>query len=175
MVMRWLMPSVPADNPDHVGVEDRRHAGSRPRGRTDRRQLQLGILYWTSKGSLSSTSTCGSTGYGRSYRQALNGSWGVADVEDCVAAAAIAERGDVPRTPHDPRRFRGGFTVLSALAPRRLRCRGVPYGVADLEALATDTTSSSRYLDTLVGPWPEAKRSTTSGRESTMSRSFPRR
>ena len=30
---------------------------------------------------------CGSTGYGRSYRRALNGSWGIADVEDCVAAA----------------------------------------------------------------------------------------
>ena len=99
--------------------------------------------------------------YGRSYRQALNGSWGVADVEDCVAAARyLAERGGV-----DPERLMirggsaGGFTVLSALAFHDLFAVGASrYGVADLEALATDTHKfESRYLDTLVGPWPEAK------------------
>jgi dipeptidyl aminopeptidase/acylaminoacyl peptidase len=53
----------------------------------------------------------------------------------------------------------GGFTVLSALAFHDVFAVGASrYGVADLEALATDTHKfESRYLDTLVGPWPEAK------------------
>ena len=53
----------------------------------------------------------------------------------------------------------GGFTVLSALAHYDVFAAGASrYGVADLEALATDTHKfESRYLDTLIGPWPEAK------------------
>ena len=34
----------------------------------------------------------GSTGYGRAYRRELNGTWGVVDVDDCVAAAASSSR-----------------------------------------------------------------------------------
>ena len=38
----------------------------------------------------------GSTGYGRAYRQALNGRWGIVDVDDCVAGALfLGQRGDV--------------------------------------------------------------------------------
>ena len=53
----------------------------------------------------------------------------------------------------------GGFTVLSALAFHDVFAAGASrYGVADLEALATETHKfESRYLDGLVGPWPEAK------------------
>ena len=156
----------PPTNPDHVGVEGTAppllvlaHGGPTAQAR---RQLQLGILYWTSRGiAVVDVDYRGSTGYGRSYRQALNGSWGVADVEDCVAAGQyLAERGDV-----DPERLMirggsaGGFTVLSALAFHDVFAVGASrYGVADLEALATDTHKfESRYLDSLVGPWPEAK------------------
>jgi len=156
----------PPTNPDHVGVEGTTppllvlaHGGPTAQAR---RQLQLGILYWTSRGiAVVDVDYRGSTGYGRSYRRALSGSWGVADVEDCVAAARyLAERGDV-----DPERLMirggsaGGFTVLSALAFHDVFAVGASrYGVADLEALATDTHKfESRYLDSLVGPWPEAK------------------
>ena len=57
----------------------------------------------------------GSTGYGRAYRRGLDGAWGIADVDDCVAAARfLVDRGDVDRRPaghrgrqrrrlHDPR------------------------------------------------------------------------
>jgi len=127
-----------------------------------RRQLQLGVVYWTSRGiAVVDVDYRGSTGYGRSYRRALEGAWGVADVEDCVAAARfLADRGDV-----DPERLiirggsAGGFTVLAALALHDTFAAGASrYGIADLEALAADTHKfESRYLDRLVGPYPEAR------------------
>ena len=127
-----------------------------------RRQLQLGITYWTSRGiAVVDVDYRGSTGYGRRYRQTLDGAWGVVDVEDCVAAARfLADRGDV-----DPRRLMirggsaGGFTVLAALALHDVFAAGSNrYGVADLEALAADTHKfESRYLDRLIGPYPEAR------------------
>lgn len=127
-----------------------------------RRELQLDILFWTSRGfAVADIDYRGSTGYGRRYRQALNGAWGVADVEDCVSGARfLARRGDV-----DPGRLvirggsAGGFTVLAALAFHDVFAAGASrYGIADLEALATETHKfESRYLDTLVGPWPEAR------------------
>lgn len=156
----------PPTNPGCVGPPDQKppllvlaHGGPTSQAR---RQLQLGILYWTSRGiAVVDVDYRGSTGYGRTYRRALDGVWGVADVEDCVAAARfLADRGDV-----DGERLMirggsaGGFTVLSALAFHDEFAVGASrYGVADLEALATDTHKfESRYLDTLVGPWPEAK------------------
>ena len=127
-----------------------------------RRQLQLGITYWTSRGiAVVDVDYRGSTGYGRRYRQALDGAWGIVDVEDCVAAAQfLADRGDV-----DPQRLMirggsaGGFTVLAALALHGIFAAGSNrYGVADLEALAADTHKfESRYLDRLIGPYPEAR------------------
>jgi len=102
----------------------------------------------------------GSTGYGRAYRRALNGAWGIVDVDDCVAAAEfLVARGDV-----DPRRLAiaggsaGGYTTLAALAFRDVFAAGISlFGVGDLEALAKDTHKfESRYEDRLVGPYPEA-------------------
>src|SRR5690606_29578645 len=53
----------------------------------------------------------------------------------------------------------GGFTTLAALARDDTFAAGAShYGVADLAALAADTHKfESRYLDGLVGPWPEAR------------------
>ena len=125
-----------------------------------RRQLQLAIVYWTSRGiAVVDVDYRGSTGYGRAYRRALEGAWGVADVQDCVAAARyLVDRGDV-----DPDRLiirggsAGGFTVLAALAFHDSFAAGASsYGVADLEALAAETHKfESRYLDRLIGPYPE--------------------
>ena len=103
----------------------------------------------------------GSTGFGRAFRNLLRESWGVADVEDCEAAARwLAEQGRV-----DPTRLcirggsAGGFTTLAALATGDVFAAGAShYGVADLEALATDTHKfESRYLDRLIGPYPEQR------------------
>jgi dipeptidyl aminopeptidase/acylaminoacyl peptidase len=51
----------------------------------------------------------------------------------------------------------GGYTTLCALTFRDVFAAGAShYGVGDLEALARDTHKfESRYLDRLVGPYPE--------------------
>ena len=128
-----------------------------------RRQLQPSILYWTSRGiAVVDVDYRGSTGYGRPYRRALDGGWGEIDVADCAAAARyLVDRGEA-----DPERLiirgssAGGLTVLAALALHDAFAAGASrYGVADLTALATDTHKfESRYLDILVGPYPEARR-----------------
>jgi dipeptidyl aminopeptidase/acylaminoacyl peptidase len=120
------------------------------------------VQYWTSRGfGLVDVNYRGSTGYGRTYRHALDGQWGDADVEDCVAAARyLADTGRV-----DPDRLvirggsAGGYTALCALTFHdRFSAGASLYGVTDLEALALDTHKfESRYTDRLVGPYPEAR------------------
>jgi dipeptidyl aminopeptidase/acylaminoacyl peptidase len=125
-------------------------------------RLSPGIAYWTSRGvAVVDVNYRGSTGYGRAYREALKGQWGVHDVTDAIAAARfLADRGDV-----DPARMAirggsaGGFTTLAALVAEDhpFAAGGNHFGVADLAALAEHTHKfESRYLDGLVGPYPAA-------------------
>jgi dipeptidyl aminopeptidase/acylaminoacyl peptidase len=124
--------------------------------------FSLSIQYWTSRGfAVLDVNYGGSTGYGRAYRERLNGQWGVVDVDDCCNGARyLAETGKV-----DPERLiirggsAGGYTTLSALAFRATFKAGASYyGIGDLETMATDTHKfESRYLDRLVGPYPESK------------------
>lgn len=120
----------------------------------------LGIQYWTSRGfAVLDVNYRGSTGYGSAYRRALNGQWGIVDVEDCIAGAQyLVARGDVDGAKLAIRGgSAGGYTTLVALTFYRLFAAGAShFGVADLEALAKDTHKfESRYLDRLVGPYPE--------------------
>ncbi|GBR09575.1 peptidase [Gluconacetobacter liquefaciens] len=118
------------------------------------------VQWWTSRGfAVVDVNYRGSTGFGRAYRRQLEGQWGVADVEDCIAACRhLIATGRV-----DPARIAirgssaGGLTVLLALAGSDLFAAGASlYGVTDLRALAQETHKfESRYLDSLVGPWPE--------------------
>ncbi|MGL6137875.1 MAG: S9 family peptidase, partial [Planktothrix sp.] len=57
--------------------------------------LSLKIQYWTSRGfAVLDVNYGGSTGYGREYRQRLNKSWGIVDVDDCCNGAKyLAEQG----------------------------------------------------------------------------------
>ena len=122
--------------------------------------LDLGIQFWTSRGfGVVDVNYGGSTGYGTEYRRRLNGAWGIVDVDDCVNAAwFLAARGDA-----DPERLAidggsaGGYTTLAALTFHDVFKAGASYyGVSDLEALAKETHKfESRYLDSLVGPYPE--------------------
>jgi dipeptidyl aminopeptidase/acylaminoacyl peptidase len=122
--------------------------------------LDLAIQYWTSRGfAVLDVNYRGSTGYGRDYGQHLQGDWGVADVEDCVNGARyLARQGEV-----DGQRLlirggsAGGYTTLRALTWRDDFAAGASYyGVSDLKALTEETHKfESRYLDRLVGPYPE--------------------
>ena len=151
-------------NADFRGPEDERpplitftHGG--PTSRTEP-GFSLGVQYWTTRGfGVVDVNYGGSTGYGTAYRRLLNGNWGIVDVEDCSAAAKyLVERGDV-----DPERLAirggsaGGYTTLCALAFTDTFSAGAShYGVSDAAALAEETHKfESRYLDTLIGPYPE--------------------
>jgi dipeptidyl aminopeptidase/acylaminoacyl peptidase len=125
--------------------------------------VSLAIQYLTSRGiAVLDVDYRGSTGYGRVYRDLLRGSWGIVDMEDAVAAALFAAASGLA----DPRRMAiaggsaGGYTTLRVLtaAPGAFAAGISHFGVADLGALARDTHKfESRYLDGLVGPWPEAE------------------
>ncbi|MGN6718805.1 MAG: alpha/beta hydrolase family protein, partial [Candidatus Binatia bacterium] len=124
--------------------------------------LKYSIQYWTSRGiAVLDVNYGGSSGYGRAYRERLNGQWGIVDVDDCVNGARyLVDHGEV-----DGRRLAirggsaGGYTTLCALAFRNTFTAGASlYGVSDLEALAKDTHKfESRYLDRLIGPYPERR------------------
>ncbi|MFN6067986.1 MAG: prolyl oligopeptidase family serine peptidase, partial [Pseudanabaena sp.] len=124
--------------------------------------LSLGIQYWTSRGfAVLDVNYGGSTGYGREYRDRLQGNWGIVDVDDCANGAKfLAEKGlvDVDRLAISGGSA-GGYTTLCALTFRNdFKAGASHYGICDLEALATDTHKfESRYLDSLIGKYPEQK------------------
>jgi dipeptidyl aminopeptidase/acylaminoacyl peptidase len=157
----------PPANPNFEGPEGERppvivqiHGGPTAHAEPE---LDPTVLYWTSRGvGVVDVNYGGSTGFGREYRNLLRGAWGIVDVEDCIAAAHhLAAEGEV-----DGRRLAihggsaGGYTTLCALAfhPDAFAAGASYYGVADAATLARDTHKfESRYLDRLIGPWPEAE------------------
>jgi dipeptidyl aminopeptidase/acylaminoacyl peptidase len=156
----------PPENKGYIGPKDEKppllvksHGG--PTGATTS-TFNLRIQYWTSRGiAVLDVNYGGSTGYGREYRARLNGNWGIVDVQDCANGAHyLVERGDV-----DGDRLMitggsaGGYTTLCALTFDDTFSAGAShYGVGDLAPLAEDTHKfESRYLDSVVGPYPEMK------------------
>jgi dipeptidyl aminopeptidase/acylaminoacyl peptidase len=154
----------PPTNADFVGPEGERpplivisHGGPTSHATPE---LSEEYLFWTSRGfGVADVNYRGSSGYGRAYRDKLQGTWGIVDTEDCVAAARfLAETGEV-----DGKRLAirggsaGGYATLCALVFHDEFAAGASYyGVADAEALARDTHKfESRYLDGLIGPYPE--------------------
>ncbi len=123
--------------------------------------FSLETQFWTSRGfAVVDVNYGGSTGFGRAYRQRLNGNWGIVDTADCIAAARwLADQGEV-----DGDRLlitggsAGGYTTLCALTMHDGFAAGTSYfGLADLESFVTGGTHKfeSRYLFSLVGPYPE--------------------
>lgn len=120
------------------------------------------VQFWTSRGfAVVDVNYGGSSGYGRAYREALNGNWGLVDAEDVIAAAEYLVRSGRA----DPKRTAirggsaGGFTVLLTLSTSDVFRAGADYfGISDMTALAKDTHKfESRYLDSLIGPLPQAQ------------------
>ena len=119
--------------------------------------------FWTSRGfAIVDVNYGGSTGYGRAYRERLNGNWGVVDLQDCVNAARFL----VAEGEADPDRLlitggsAGGYTAICALTFTDVFAAGTSYfGLADLEEFGDGNTHKFelRYEHTLVGPYPEAR------------------
>jgi dipeptidyl aminopeptidase/acylaminoacyl peptidase len=123
--------------------------------------FHLEIQFWTSRGfAVVDVNYGGSTGYGRAYRERLNGEWGVVDLEDCVNAARyLVERGEA-----DGERLlirggsAGGYTTMCALTFTDDFAAGATYfGISDLERFETgDGHKFERmYNHTLIGAYPE--------------------
>ena len=118
--------------------------------------LSIAVQYWTSRGfAFLDVNYRGSTGYGRKYRQRLNGHWGVLDVQDCAEGAQYL----VSQGLADPERIAirgrssGGYTVLSALADSDVFTAGTSlFGIGDLKLLeATTHKFESHYDQFLIG------------------------
>jgi dipeptidyl aminopeptidase/acylaminoacyl peptidase len=137
--------------------------------------FDLEKAYFTSRGiGIIDVNYGGSSGYGRAYRERLQGQWGVVDVTDSAAAAlALADAGEA-----DGKRLgirggsAGGWTALAAVtsglgllsdmdghgtADGVFAAAVSYYGVSDLRGFAAQTHDfESRYLDGLIGPLPAA-------------------
>jgi len=120
------------------------------------------LQFWTSRGfAVLDVNYSGSTGYGRAYRERLNGQWGIADVDDVVGGALAM----VAAEKADPERLiirggsAGGYTTLAALTFHQTFKAGASYyGISDLEVLQQDTHKfESRYNESLIGPYPAAR------------------
>lgn len=156
----------PPVNPDYVAPAHSRppllvvsHGG--PTSMTSV-SLSYAIQFWTSRGfGVLDVNYRGSTGYGRKYRELLIGNWGIADVADCINGATYL----VEQNRADPDRLiirggsAGGYTTLCALAFHdRFSAGASYYGISDLETIVADTHKfESRYTDSLIGPYPEAR------------------
>lgn len=124
--------------------------------------FRIDIQFWTSRGfAVLDVDYGGSTGYGKDFQQSLRGKWGLLDVADvCHGAKYCVEQGWAnPDHLCIDGQSAGGYTTLAALAfSDTFRAGASLYGVGDLKALAEDTHKfESRYLDGLIGPYPEER------------------
>jgi dipeptidyl aminopeptidase/acylaminoacyl peptidase len=132
----------------HGGPTSMTDAGFKPR-----------VQFYTSRGfAVLDVNYSGSTGYGRAYRQRLDGAWGIADVVDCAAGARHLAKAGLA----DGARIAiaggsaGGYTTLMALATTKVFAAGCShYGVSDLGLLLAHTHKfESGYLHRLMGTTP---------------------
>jgi dipeptidyl aminopeptidase/acylaminoacyl peptidase len=156
----------PPQNINYIGAKDtlpalivKVHGG--PVGATDS-SLNPGIQFWTSRGfAVFDVNHRGSTGYGRTFRKKIYPNWGIVDVEDTSNGVKwIASEGFIDADKVAIRGgSAGGYTTLAALAFQNVFKAGTSYyGISDLGILASDTHKfESRYLDQLIGPYPEMK------------------
>ncbi|HJZ44119.1 MAG TPA: prolyl oligopeptidase family serine peptidase [Hyphomicrobiaceae bacterium] len=127
--------------------------------------LKMRVQFYTSRGfAVLDVNYAGSTGYGRAYRERLDGQWGIADVEDCAAAArhlakaGLADAGRIAISGGSA----GGYTTLMALATTDAFAAGSShYGVSDLALLLQHTHKfESGYLHRLMGTTPKSWKAT---------------
>jgi dipeptidyl aminopeptidase/acylaminoacyl peptidase len=125
------------------------------------RDFSTRTQFFTSRGfAVLEVNYRGSTGYGRAYRQALKGKWGVVDVDDCLTGARyIAEQGWVDQDKMAVMgSSSGGLTVYQILVkyPGSFQAGIVLYGIVNHLDLLKDPPKFERhYSEWLIGPYPE--------------------
>ena len=125
--------------------------------------VRYSIQFWTSRGfAVLDVNYRGSAGYGREYRQRLNGNWGIADVADCCNAALyLVDKGLADRNRLAIRGgSAGGYTTLACLTFRNdvFGAGASHFGLSELEVFVKDTHKfESRYMYSLIGPYPARK------------------
>ncbi len=153
----WFYPPAAGAGP-RTPLLLRAHSGPTGMARTG---LNPAIQFWTSRGwGVLDVNYGGSSGFGRAYRERLDGQWGVVDVADCAAAArtiVAAGRADGERVAMEGGSA-AGFTVLALLCCEDVLGAGAcRYPVTDLTPLAGEGHRfEAHYFETLIGPWPEA-------------------
>ena len=118
--------------------------------------LNIAWQYWTTRGyAYAAINYAGSSGYGRAYRQLLDGQWGFADVADaanCVEHLALAGLIDKTRVGIVGGSA-GGYACLQALSiyPDAFAGGVSLYGISDVKSLIQDTHKfESHYADRLL-------------------------
>ncbi len=122
--------------------------------------LQPKVQFWTSRGfGYFDINYSGSWGFGKAYRQRLDGQWGLADVADMAAGARFLTTTGLG----DPERLlisgssAGGYSVLMALVSSDLFAAGASYyGISDLARLNDSTHKfEAGYTASLLGLTPD--------------------
>jgi Dipeptidyl aminopeptidases/acylaminoacyl-peptidases len=117
--------------------------------------LDPAIQFWTSRGfAVLDANPRGSTGFGREYREALNGKIGVLDVSDCVDGVRwLTDQGviDSNRVAIRGESF-GGYVALSAVETTDTFSAATSfYGVSDLRGVSAQTPKfQANYLNILL-------------------------
>ncbi|SDS66205.1 Dipeptidyl aminopeptidase/acylaminoacyl peptidase [Halopseudomonas xinjiangensis] len=119
--------------------------------------LDQRIQFWTQRGfAVADLNYRGSSGYGRAYRNRLQDSWGIVDVEDVLHAVEHLSRAQLI----DPDRVfirgssAGGYTTLASLVAggSLFRAGASLYGVSDpLQLRAVTHKFEADYIDWLIG------------------------
>nr|HQV32985.1 prolyl oligopeptidase family serine peptidase [Calditrichia bacterium] len=126
--------------------------------------LTLKIQFWTTRGfAVADVNYRGSSGRGRAFRESLNGKWGRAEVEDCLAVARhlVSEGAVDEKNLFISGSSAFGYTVLCALTFHDLFKGGASYyGISDQLALAEQTHKfEAFYSHSLIAPLPEGRES----------------
>lgn len=112
--------------------------------------LSLQLQYYTSRGyAVAMPNYAGSSGYGREYRDSLDGAWGVldpADAASCVDYLVKTGRVDVSRVGITGGSS-GGHAALEAIwmFPSIWSASVSRYGISDLERLVVDTHKFEKH------------------------------
>jgi len=124
-------------------------------------KYSLETQYWTNRGyAIFDINYSGSCGYGREYRERLNGNWGQLDVDDCkISIECLSNKIDRNKVIIRGKSA-GAYTALMGLCNSSSFAIGCSYyGIGDQEKMVEHTHKfEAHYTDSLIGPYPEEKK-----------------